>query len=102
MKNLTLIVHADTEQALAAMLRGLKQVSGFPFTHVEGHGAQDERDPQLSARDRVVGFTPHVRVDIMLKGEDVDAVLAALSKSNCGVTGRGAYWVADVLRQGRL
>ena len=102
MKNLTLIVHADLKQALADVLRGLKQVQGFTFTEVEGHGPQDERDPALSARDRVVGYTPHVRVDIMLKGEDVDAVLAALSGSNCGVTGRGVYWVADVLRQGRL
>src|SRR3989344_7673916 len=99
MKNLTLIVHADTEQALADMLRGLKQVSGFPFPHVEGHGAQDERDPQLSARDRVVGFTPHVRVDILLKGEDVDDVLRALRASGGGLAGRGVYWVADVDRQ---
>lgn len=102
MKNLTLIVHADTEQALADVLRGLRQVSGFTFSHVEGHGAQDERDPALSARDRVVGYTPHVRVDIMLKGEDVDAVLAALRDSRCGVAGRGVYWVTEVERQGRL
>ena len=102
MKNLTLIVHADIEQALADGLRGLKQVSGFTFTHVEGHGTQDERDPSLSARDRVVGYTPHVRVDIMLKGEDVDAVLAALRGSHCGVAGRGVYWVTEVERQGRL
>lgn len=102
MKNLTLIVHADIEQALADVLRGFKQVSGFTFSHVEGHGAQDERDPTLSARDRVVGYTPHVRVDIMLKGEDVEAVLAALRDSNCGVAGRGVYWVTEVERQGRL
>jgi nitrogen regulatory protein P-II 1 len=102
MKNLILIVHADIEQALADVLRGLKPVSGFTFTHVEGHGAQDERDPALSARDRVVGYTPHVRVDIMLKGEDVEAVLAALHDSRCGVAGRGVYWVTEVERQGQL
>ena len=45
------------------------------------HGAQDERDLTRSARDRVVGCIPHVRVDIMLKGEDVEAVLAALRDS---------------------
>mgnify|MGYP001582620263 CR=1 FL=1 len=102
MKNLTLIVHADIEQALADTLRGFKQVSGFTFTHVEGHGAQDERDLALSTRDRVVGYTPHVRVDVVLEDEDVDAVLAALRESRCGVAGRGVYWVADVVRQGRL
>lgn len=102
MKTLTLIVHAETEQPLADMLRSLMQVSGFTFTHVEGHGAQDERDPQLSARDRVVGFTPHVRVDILLKGEDVDAVLRTLRTAGGGFAGRGVYWVADVVQQGRL
>ncbi len=102
MKNLSLIVHADIEQALADTLRGLDRVSGFTFTHVEGHGAQDERDPQFSARDRVVGYTPHVRVDILLRGEDVDAVLAVLRKTQSGVAGRGYYWITEVEREGRL
>lgn len=102
MKNLTLIVHADLRQALADVLRGLKEIEGFTFTSVEGHGPQDERDPSLSARDRVVGYTPHARVDVVLEDKDVDKVLQALREANCGVTGRGVYWVADVVRQGRL
>ncbi len=102
MKKLTLVVHADIQQALADMLHGLKQVSGFTFTHVEGHGAQDEHDPQLSARDRVVGYTPHVRVDIVLEDRDVETVLEALRASNCGVTGRGVFWVTHLERHGRL
>src|SRR3990167_8238845 len=102
MKTLTLIVHIDIEQALADMLRSLKQVSGFTFTHVEGHGAQDERDPAISARDLVVGYTPHVRVDILLKGEDVGAVLDALRAAGGGLAGRGIYWITPVEQYGRL
>jgi len=102
MKNLTLIVHADIRQALADVLRSLKEVEGFTFTSVEGHGPQDEHNPALSARDRVVGYTPHVRVDIVLDDKDVDRALGSLRESDCGVAGRGVYWVADVLRQGRL
>lgn len=102
MKNLTLIVHADIRQALADELRALPQVQGFTFTSVEGHGAQDGRDPSLSARDLVVGYTPHVRVDIVLEDADVDAVLAALRGSNCGVAGRGAYWVTAIKQFGSL
>ncbi len=102
MKNLSLIVHADIEQVLADTLRGLKQVSGFTFTHVEGHGAQDERDPALSARDRVVGYTPHTRVDILLKGEDVESVLQALRADSGGLAGRGLYWITPVEQHGRL
>lgn len=102
MKNLTLVVHADIQQTLADVLRGLKEIEGFTFTSVEGHGPQDERDPAFSARDRVVGYIPHVRVDIVLGDKDVDKALEALRDSNCGVTGRGVYWVTEVERQGRL
>lgn len=102
MKTLTLIVHADTEQSLADMLRSLKQITGFTFTRIEGHGAQDERDPQLSARDRVVGYTPHVRVDILLKDEDVDEVLRVLRAVGGDFVGRGIYWVTPVEQHGRL
>jgi nitrogen regulatory protein P-II 1 len=102
MRNLTLIAHAGVEQALSDALRGLKTVKGFTFTRVEGHGAQDDRDPSLSARDRVVGYTPHVRVDILLEDKDVDGVLEALREAHCGVVGRGIYWVTRVERDGRL
>ena len=102
MKNLTLIVHADVQQALADTLRSIKQASGFTFTPVEGHGTQDERDPTLSARDRVVGYTPQVRVDILLDDGDADNVLQALRTADCGVAGRGVYWVTPVEQQGRL
>ena len=102
MKNLTMIVHADIRQSLADTLRALPAVTGFTFTAVEGHGPQDERDAFLSARDRVVGYVPHVRVDIMLEDNDVDRVLQALRESNGGVTGRGIYWVTPVKQSGRL
>lgn len=102
MKNLMLVVHADLEQALADTLRSFKQVTGFTFTRVEGHGSQDEHDAALTARDRVVGYTPHVRVDILLKDEDVDEVLRALRTADCGLAGRGIYRVTAVEKQGAL
>ena len=102
MKNLTLIVHADVQQALADTLRSIKQASGFTFGHIEGHGAQDGRDPTLSARDRVVGYTPQVRVDILLEDGDVEHVLQALRDADCGLAGRGIYWITPVEQRGRL
>ncbi len=102
MKNLTLIVHADIQQALADTLRALPAVTGFTFTTVEGHGPQDEHDAFLSARDRVVGYVPHVRVDLLLEDRDVDPVLDALQASSGGVAGRGVYWVTRLERHGRL
>ena len=102
MKNLTLIVHADSRQNLADLLRSQPSVTGFTFTHVEGHGAQDELDPALSARDRVVGYTPHVRVDILLRDEDVDDVLQALRADGCGLAGCGIFWITPLEQHGRL
>ena len=101
MKKLTLIVHANTQQMLADMLRSIPKVQGFNFTHIEGHGAQDERDPTLSARDRVVGYTPQVQVDVVLEDGDVATVLEAL-RDNASVTGRGVYWVAALEGFGRV
>ena len=102
MKNLTLIVHANIEQALADMLRGLPQVRGFTIAQVEGHGAQSDHDTVRAARDRVVGYTPHIRVDIVLANEAVEGVVNALRASDCGVVGRGVYWITGVDEFGRL
>ena len=102
MKHLTLIVHTNVQQDLADQLRSLKQILGFTFSHVEGHGAQSESDPFLSARDKVVGYTPHIQVDILLEDTDVDAVLGALRNSTYGVKGHGVYWVTAVEQNGRL
>ena len=102
MKNLVLVVHADIQQRLADTLRGLPQVAGFTFTPVEGHGPQSRHDPAVSARDLVVGYTPHVRVDLILEDRDVDGVLQALRAADCGVAGRGVYWLTQLETQGRL
>ena len=45
---------------------------------------------------------PHVRVDILLDDRDVDKVLEALRESNCGVAGRGSYWVTPVKQFDKL
>lgn len=102
MKNLVLMVRADSQQCLADVLRGLPGVRGFTFSHVEGHSPRAGRDPAVSARDRVVGYTPHVRVDLLLEDADVEAVLDALVACPCGLSGRATYWVVPVREHGRL
>jgi len=78
MKLLTLIVHTDAQQDLTRLLRSMDQVSGFTFIHVEGHGAEQESDKFLSARDKVVGYAPRIRTELLLDDKDLDAVLAKL------------------------
>ncbi len=102
MKHLTLIIRTSVQQDLADQLRSLEQVSGFTFSHAEGHGVQVESDPFLSARDKVVGYTPRIRVDILLQDSDVNSVLDALRNTAYGVKGHGVYWVTAVEESGRL
>ncbi len=101
MKNLTLVIHAGAQQALADSLRALEQVQGFTLTPVEGHSGYSGADPFLSARDKVVGYVPRVRVDVLLVDADVSLVLAALL-SQRSFQGQGIYWVSPVEQQGRL
>ena len=102
MKNLTMIVHEDTKQALADVLRSLRHISGFTFTHIEGRGVHDSEDPTLSARDRVVGYSPQVRVDIIIEDSSVEEILQAVRADGCVLAGRGIYWVTPVEKCGNL
>lgn len=102
MKTLTLIVHADLKQTLADLLRSLPGIGGFLFTPVEGHAPQDGRDAFLSARDRVVGYVPHVRVDLVLDDHAVDSTLKALQAASNNLGGGAEFWISPIERHGRL
>lgn len=102
MKHLILIIHTDVQQDMADQLRSLEKVSGFTFSHVEGHGVEVERDPFLSARDDTVGYAPRVRVDVLLEDSDVDSVLDTLRNKTHGIKSQGIYWVTDVEQFGHL
>jgi len=102
MKHLTLIVHTEVQQKLTDHLRGLQQVHGYSFSHVEGHGLEVDNDAYLSARDKVVGHTPRLRVDILLNDDDVDSVLETLRQSLKDIHDKSIYWVTAVESSGRL
>lgn len=102
MKILTLIIHTDAQQALTDQLRSLKQVSGFTFSHAEGHGAEIESDAFLAARDTVVGHAPRIRMDILLADSDVDVVLKMLRTAKNSSTVQSVYWVSSVEKGGHL
>jgi len=103
MKHLIVVAHAGVQQDLGDRLRSLEHVKGFTFTHTEGHGSHDvEQDPFLSTRDKVVGYVPRIRVDILLDDADVDPVITALRDPAYGIAGQGVYWVTSVDQNGRL
>ena len=102
MKLLTLIVHTDVQRDLIKLLRSMDQISGYTLMHVEGHGEEEEVDKFLSARDKVVGYAPRIRVDVLLEDKNVDSVLAALCNKEHNIAGEGIYWVIPVDKGGHL
>jgi nitrogen regulatory protein P-II 1 len=100
MKKLSLVVHSSLQQELADCLRGL-QLETFLFSHVEEHSGQLEHDPFLSARDRVVGYVPQVRVDVIIENERARSLLDEI-RSSRAFGGKGLYWITDVEEAGEL
>jgi nitrogen regulatory protein P-II 1 len=98
MKSLMIVIHNNAQQELSDLLRSMEQVSGFTFSKVEGHGAQSEDAPFLSARDKVVGYSPRTRAEIILQDDDAKLVLKELQKSKM----KGAYWITDIESHGRF
>ncbi len=101
MKKLAMIVSSSVYQAVTDQLRALG-VAGFTVSHIEGHGPHTDEDQFVSARDRVVGFVPRVRVDIVLPEEQMTTVLDALCSPGTGLAGHGVFWVSSVERFGQF
>jgi nitrogen regulatory protein P-II 1 len=96
-----MVVHSTLQQALADFLRS-KNLQSFIFTHVEEHSAQFEDDAYLSMRDKVVGYVPKVRLDVILADDEVKTLIAELRESGQSFKGRSLYWVTNVEASGEL
>ncbi len=101
MKKLSIVVHTSLQQELADCLRSLK-LDSFMFSHIEEHSAQLEQDAFLSARDKVVGYVPKVRVDVLLEEERATTLLDELRGSGVSFCGKGVYWIMEVVEAGEL
>ena len=101
MKKLSMIVHSSLQQELADCLRDLK-LETFMFTHLEEHSAQLENDTFLSARDKVVGYVPQVRVDIILENDRSQSLLQQIREQNLPFKSKGTYWLTELDDYGEL
>lgn len=101
MKKLSMVVHSSLQQELADLLRSL-QLDSFMFSHIEKHSSQLEHDAFLSARDKVVGYVPQVRVDIIAEHSQVKYLLDELRSKHLSFNGQCFYWVTDVEESGEL
>lgn len=102
MKVLTLIVRTSVQEQLTERLSSMEQISGFTFSHVEGHGTEPETDNYLSAHDAVFGLAPRLRADILIEDAHVNDILSKFRSSEDNVAGQGIYWVNPVEQGGHL
>jgi nitrogen regulatory protein P-II 1 len=101
MKKISIVVHTSQQEELADCLRSLK-LKSFMFSHIEEHSSQLKDDAFLSARDKVVGYVPKVRVDIILDDERAGTLIDELKGAGVSFAGKGIYWICDVGEVGEL
>jgi nitrogen regulatory protein P-II 1 len=101
MKKLSMVVHLSLQQELADILRSLK-LESFMFSHIEEHSSQGEHDALLSARDKVVGYVPKVRLDVILEDVRAGTLLDEIRRSKFSAKGKGFYWMTDLEESGEL
>ena len=102
MKLLTLIVHTNVQQELSDLLRSIDQVTGYTFTHLEGHGSEIEKDSFELAREETIGYVSRIRTDILLKDEDAETVLNQICDKEHNISGQGMYWITAVEKGGEI
>ncbi len=102
MKCLTLIIHQAAKQDLIDLLRASDAVHGFTILNGEGHSKNTGQNPFETSRDRVMGYLPRVRVDVILEAAAVDPMIKALTTCDSCVSGLGVWWVTPVERSGYL
>ena len=101
MKKLSMVVHSSQQQELADILRSLK-LECFMFSHIEEHSSQGEHDALLSARDKVVGYVPKVRLDVILEDDRTRTILDEIRGSRFSSKGKDIYWITDLEASGEL
>ena len=102
MKCLTLFLHAAVRNDVVDALRATDEVTGFTLVECQGHSTRSGEDPFLAARDRVEGFVPRLRIDLVLEDAAVQPVLERVRGQLEGSEAHGTWLVSDVEGFGRL
>ena len=72
-------------------------VSGLTVTEVKGFGRQKGHTELYRGAEYVVDFLPKVKIEIVLKGDDVERCVEAIVKAaKTGKIGDGKIFVSDV------
>jgi nitrogen regulatory protein P-II 1 len=98
MKRITAIIKPfkldDVREALSD-----KGISGMTVTDVKGFGRQKGHTELYRGAEYVVDFLPKTKLEIVVRDEDVDTCIEAITKgAHTGKIGDGKIFVSDVER----
>ena len=96
MKQITAIIKPFKLEEVREAL-GEVGVSGLTVTEVKGFGRQKGHTELYRGAEYVVDFLPKVKVEVVIRDEDVDRVLEAIVKAaKTGKIGDGKIFVSPV------
>lgn len=102
MRCINLIIHSSAKNALIDFFHEFSEVEKFIITDCEGYDENDLKDPLLTTGDLVVGFVPRLRIELIVKDENVAPIILALRKPTSVVAKLGVYWVTNIESEGVL
>jgi len=97
MKVLSCIIRPESLEAVKTALDQLQVVGGMTITDVRGFGRQKGQVEHYRGGEYTIRFIAKVRVDVVVRTEDADRVVAAVSNAvRTGRVGDGKIFVLDV------
>ena len=78
-------------------------VQGITVSEVQGYGRQGGKTETFRGSEYTVDFVPKVRIDIVVKADQVDGVFTVLADAaRTGKIGDGKIWATDVTKVMRV
>ncbi len=102
MKKMEIIIRptklADVKEALLEL-----GYPGMSIVRIEGHGQQKGKAEQFRGREFKVAFLPKVKIEIVAKDEDIEAITTTVIKAaRTGDIGDGKIFISEMVNAVRI
>ncbi len=97
MKLVWCVIRPESLEAVKEALNTLQAVGGMTITDVRGFGRQRGQVEHYRGGEYQIRFLPKVRVEVAVRDEDLERVMAAISKAaRTGQVGDGKLFILEV------
>jgi nitrogen regulatory protein P-II 1 len=74
-------------------------IQGITVSEVQGYGRQGGKTETFRGSEYAVDFVPKIRIDVVVKAEDVDSVFTVMAEAaRTGKIGDGKIWATEVTK----